>query len=139
MSTHITAAKKIVEDSINFDLFPKINKGNKLLKFGPNDRFSERQVFENIQIMKAIQMTDEAVQEYLADRGMFFKEKLFVDPVEQAKKMQDVMGQPGMDNGVQNSKEKDNFVSRQRTTDAGSGNKKQDQVTTRQDQIHKVK
>lgn len=124
MSTHITSAKKKVEDAINFDLFPKINKGNSLLKFAPNDRFSEGQVFDNIQKMKSINMTDDVVKEYLADRGMFFASKLFNDPV-------DVTAEAS----VNNSKEKDLAISRQRSTD-GEGNKPQEEVTTREDQLH---
>jgi len=138
LSTHITSHKKIVEDSINYDLFPKISKANNLLKFGPNDRFSEKSIFEAIQIMKSINMTDEVVQEYLYDKGLFFAAKLFIDPVEQAKKMQAVIATPedGM-NDKQNPKEKDKFVSRQRSSE--SGNKKLDKVSTREDQLHKVK
>lgn len=125
LSTSVTAIKKIVEDSINFDLFHKMGKKDILLKFGPNDRFSERQVFENIQIMKAINMTDDVVKEYLGDRGMFFKSDLFMKPEEG----------DSVDSGVANSKEKDNFVSRQRSTDAGEGNQQQAEVTTRDDQL----
>lgn len=122
LTTSVTAFKKIIEDTINFDLFPKINKSNLLLRFSPIDRFSEKQVFETIQIMKAINMTDEVVQEYLQDKGMFFAAKLFMEPE--------------MQSAVPNSKEKDNYVSRQRSTDAGTGNKQQDEVTTRDDQIN---
>ncbi len=138
LSTHITSQKKIVEDGINYDLFPKINKANNLLKFGPNDRFSEKSIFENIQIMKSINMTDDVVKEYLSDKGLFYAAKLFVDPVEQAKKMQAVM-QPeepavGM-NKKENPKDKDKFASRQRKTADGSGNKQQATPTTRADQL----
>lgn len=82
LSTHVTSWKKVVEDKINFDLFPKINKSNNLLKFGQNDRFAASQVFKNIQIMKSIGMTNEVVQEYLADQGMFFESVLFDLPLE---------------------------------------------------------
>ena len=100
LSTHVSSWKKVVEDTINFELFPKINKSNNLLKFGPNDRFSEKQVFETIQIMKSINMTDEAVKEYLADKGMFWAAKLFMDPME---------NMPGM---VPNPRDKDTMPSR---------------------------
>jgi hypothetical protein len=82
LSTHITGWKKIVEDKISFDLFPKINKSNNLLKFGQNDRFAASQVFKNIQIMSSMNMTDEAIQEYMADQGMFFESTLFKKPEE---------------------------------------------------------
>ena len=77
LGTTITSIKKLVQDYVNDELFPKMNKGNNLILFAPNDRFSEKQVFENIQIMKSINMTDEVVQEYLLDRGMVYKSKLF--------------------------------------------------------------
>jgi len=127
LSTSITAMKHIIEDSINFDLFPKIGKSHLLLRFAPNDRFSERQVFENIQIMKSINMTDNVVQEYLADRGIFFKATLFNKPEEVSQ-----------ESDVANPKEKDLFVSRQRSTASGQGNQNQDEVSTREDQLHKV-
>lgn len=100
--THIGSDKKAVEDGINFDLFPKINKGNSLLKFAPHDRFSEAQVIENLNLLKNMGATDEFMKEYLFDRGMVFKTKqLFKDPAEEARKMaeanpQPLAGSPGM-------------------------------------------
>lgn len=80
LGTTITSAKKIVEDKINFDLFTKMNKGNKLIKFAPNDRFAVKQVFENVQMMQSMNFTDEAMEEYMGDTGIFFKSKLFKKP-----------------------------------------------------------
>jgi len=77
LSTHVTGMKKIIEDKNNFELFPKMGKGNNLLRFAPNDRFEEKQVFENIQLMQSMGMTNEVIQEYLGDRGMFYKATLF--------------------------------------------------------------
>lgn len=82
LNTHITAFKKVMEDAINFNLFPKMFKGNSLLRFAPNDRFEEEQVFKNIQIMQSIGMTPDAIEEYLADRGMYYKSILFKPPEE---------------------------------------------------------
>jgi len=122
LSTTITASKKALEDCLNFDLFPKINLGTKLIRFGPNDRFSEKTVFENIQIMSSISMTKEAMKEYMFDKGMVWKtKKLFEDnPVE----------------GNDNPRDLDNMPSRQGKA-AGEGNKPQAQVTTRPDQLKK--
>jgi hypothetical protein len=82
-ASHVVAAKKVVEDAVNFDLFPKMNKSTSLLAFGPTDRFSRKQVFETVQIMKSLNMTDEAVTEYLKDSGLFWEtKKLFQDPAD---------------------------------------------------------
>lgn len=123
--THVLGWKKIVEDKINFDLLPKINKSNNLIRFGPVDRFAEAQVFDIIQKMKASGFTNEACEEYLKDKGMFWASKVFEDPVDP------------MEMGVdkpENPKEKDNFQSRQRN-DNSSPKKKDKEVSTRSDQI----
>lgn len=122
LNTSIIAFKKVAEDSINFDLFPKMKKGKILLRFGPTDRFAEGQVFQNVQIMKSMGMSNEAVKEYFGDKGMYWSARLF-DPA------------PDMDQGgPDNPKDKDAFVSRQRGVD-GEGNKEQEEVTTREDQL----
>ena len=129
LNTHIRSWQKAVEDSINFMLFPKINKGNSLLKFGPVDRFTEQMILKNIQVMKAAGMTNEACQEYLEDNGLFFGEKLFMDPV---------VEEAGAEGQPANPAEKDNFVSRQRKDgereSIGSG----EQSSTREDQLRSV-
>lgn len=82
-ASHVVSAKKLIEDAVNFDLFTKINKATSLLAFGPTDRFSRKQVFETVQIMKSLNMTDEAVTEYLKDSGLYWStDKLFQDPME---------------------------------------------------------
>lgn len=92
LSTHITSVKKVAEDYLSYDLFPKINKGNNLFVFGPNDRFSERQIFENMNIMRNIGMTDDVISEYLGSRGMYFESKLFEKKEEvKIKKDKDLM------------------------------------------------
>jgi hypothetical protein len=79
-SATVTSFKKIVEDAINFDLFPKINRGNTMLRFGPNNRSEEEHIYKIAQMMQAMNMTPEAIQEFLFDRGVVFKAKLFLDP-----------------------------------------------------------
>lgn len=124
LSTTITASKKALEDCINFDLFSKISLSNKLIVFAPNDRFSEKTVFENIQIMSSINMTKEAMKEYMFDKGMVWKtKKLFED-------------KPDFMMGGDNPRKLDTMPSRQGKS-AGEGNKPQAQVTTRPDQLKK--
>jgi hypothetical protein len=124
LGSHVLGMKKIVEDAISFDLFPKINKGNSLFKFAPNDRFSEKQVFEVLQMMKAMGMTDDVCIEYMQDRGIFWKtEEIFVDPMDAQEQ-------------IDNPRSLDTAPSRQ-GKGTGEANKKQDTVTTRQDQLKK--
>lgn len=123
LSTTITSMKKVIEDVTNFDLFPKINKSTLLLRFAPNDRFSEEQVFKNLQIMQSIGMSEEAMKEYMGDRGLFYKSRLF-KPIE-------------MQNATGNPRNIDTAPSRTGKT-PGAGNKKigtGSQSTTRKDQL----
>jgi len=83
LAVHVKSWKQVVEDTINFDLFKKINKGNNLFKFKAIDRFVEQNVFENVMIMKNVGMSEEAIAEYLQQRRIYFKtEKLFT-PIEE--------------------------------------------------------
>ena len=127
MGTAVTSVKKVVEDTTNFDLFPKIGKGTYLLVFAPVDRFAEKQVFEIVQIMKSMGMTDEVCKEFMEDRGMFYTcARIFNDPIE-----------TGLAATVSNPRDKDTAPSR---SGKGSqeGNTKKEAVTTREDQLKKV-
>jgi len=75
--TRIHSVKTVVADSHNYDLFPKINKKNNLLVFGPSDRFHEKQVFETVQMMQSMTMTPEVMQEYFESKGIYFKATMF--------------------------------------------------------------
>jgi len=84
LSSHITSMKKVIEDAINFDLFPKINKKNNLMKFAPNDRFAVKQVFENLQLLDSLGATRNFMEQYLNDTGMYYEGEMFekrVDPM----------------------------------------------------------
>ena len=50
------------------------------MRFGPNDRFAVKQVFENVQMMQSMNFTPKAMEEYMADCGMLFKSKVFQPP-----------------------------------------------------------
>ena len=104
-----------------------MNKGNNLWKFGPNDRFVEKQAYEILQIMQSVNMTDEVMVEYLNDRGIYFKnKKVFKDPMEGM--VQSVAGNP---------RSKDTAPSRV-GKGTGEANNENATVTTREDQIKKV-
>ena len=118
----VLSTKKTVEDYINFDLFPKINRSTIMLVFGPMNRFAIKQYIELAKSMKDMGMKDEAIKEFLEDWGLFWGEKeLFnkpeVNPV-------DASFNGKSDNG--------------NTKDFGEKNQPQDEVTTREDQLKKV-
>jgi len=125
LDTSVIGMKKVVEDYINFDLFPKINKSKKLMRFGPTDRFSERQIWENIQIMQSVGMTNDMMTEYMQEKRLFYANAIFKKPEEM-----DV-------SATNNPREKDMAPSRQGKSQ-GAANQKigtGEQATTREDQL----
>lgn len=80
-NTHITGFKKIISGTTNYDLFPKIGLKDKMLVFGPNDRFQEKQVIDNVNIMKNMGMKDSIIKEYMQDKGMVFKDTELFNPL----------------------------------------------------------
>jgi len=124
--THVTSWKTVVADGISNKLFPKMNKGNNIIKFSPNDRFAEKQAFEVLQIMGSLGFTPEAQVEYLADRGIFFNTPNPIKEPEEAQASE-----------VENPRDKDTAPSRI-GKGTGEGNKEQKEVTTREDQLKKV-
>lgn len=135
--THVTSWKTVVADSLSNKLFPKMNKGNTLIRFAPNDRFAEKQAFEVLQIMGSLGFTPEAQVEYLSDRGIFFNTpKPIKDPMETAAKMAEINA-PKEEVGTDNPRDKDTMPSRA-GKGTGEGNQAQEEVTTREDQIKKV-
>jgi hypothetical protein len=122
LTTTVHAFKKLFEDAYNYQLFPKINKGNTLIRYAPIDRFAEKQVFEIIQIMQTVNMKDEVIKEFMQDRGMFFKSpELFKDMTQI----------PGV---MKNPKSLEMPKGKKGT---GEGNKPRSEVTTRPDQLKK--
>ncbi len=121
--THVQSWKKQFQDSVNYDLFPKISKANSLLRYSPVDRFAEKMVLENVQMMKSAGFTNEACTEYMQDKGMFWIAKVF-EPVEVQSKQE-------------NPRDLDNMPSRtgkgegQANAKVGTG----EQGTSREDQV----
>lgn len=123
-NTHVRSWKTVAEDTLNFQLFPKMNKGNSIMRFGPNDRFVEKQVYEVVQMMKAVNFKDEVVQEYLFDRGIVYSEDdYFNEPEVDAREVQ-----------LRNPRELDTAPSRA-GKDEGQGNSELEEISTREDQI----
>jgi len=61
-----------------------MNKGNDIIVFSPIDRFSEKMVLDNVNIMKNMGMKEEIIIEYLNDKGMFFSGKQLFQEVKQS-------------------------------------------------------
>jgi len=129
METTVIGAKKIVEDYINFELFPKINRSTILLVFGPMNRFAEQQLIKNAQTLNSMNIKDEVIQEYFRDHGMFYSEgKYFKEPT---------AGPDVFTTAAKNPRLKDNMPSREGKA-PGEANTVQDEPTTREDQLKKV-
>lgn len=121
--TSVTGFKKVVEDYISYELFPAMNKGTVVLRFAPTDRFAEKQVIENVQMMRGMGMTEKAIREYLNDRGMFFGTRTLFEKEE-------------VDQS-DNPRTNDNAPSRQ-GKGTGESNQAQSEVTTREDQVRQT-
>jgi hypothetical protein len=123
-AAHLSSMKKVFEDMTNYKLFPLMNKGNSMIRFAPNDRFEEKQVIENVALMKGLGMKEEVIREYLQDRGMFFgASALFEDPMELAQKQADI--EVGADsqmkaNMVSPSRQKSGDMNKEGTGEAAS-------------------
>lgn len=128
-AAHVHGWRLVVANSIN-ELFKKMNRGNNALVFGPTDRFSEKSVWENVQIMRSMNVTDEACEEYLADQGLFFESKVFQEPEEPVN---------GSEEGLDNPRDLDQYPSRigkgsgEANAKIGTG----ESGTTRDDQLVK--
>ena len=123
LTTTITSFKKAIEDAYNFELFKKMKVGNTFIRFGPNDRFQERMIFENLQIMSSIGMTNKVMEEYMYDKGMVWKTKVFEPKPKE-----------GVAANSDNPRDLDNMPSRQGKAE-GVGNQKQPEPTSRPDQV----
>lgn len=126
LSTTITSMKQLIADAINYDLFKKMNVGGYLIRFAPNDRFSEKMVFENLQIMQSLGMTNDVMEEYLQDKGIVW------DTSEVFKEEPDLSqaGVPSTDN----PRDLDTMPSRQGKS-PGEANQKHAEPTSRPDQV----
>jgi hypothetical protein len=125
LNTHIKSFKKVVKAGVD-EMLRKTNRGNTVIIFGPVDKFEETMLLENAQKMKAIGFSDDAIKEYLADKGMVWAVKKLFNDVEEVPK-------------VSNPRELDNMPSRL-GKNTGAANDKVgtgQQSTTRADQLVK--
>ncbi len=123
INAHITSDKKAIEDKVNYELLRKINRATKYLRFRPNDYQNFKQAMESAQMMKAMGMSSNAVEEQLNYYGVYFAQKPFAPTPEEQ-----------LANSMKNPKEKDQFPSRMRKGE-GEANETQDEPTTREDQL----
>jgi hypothetical protein len=83
MNTRVYSIQKCIEDFTTNDLFMKINLEDFEFEFGVLDETTRTKVFENVQLMKQSQFTDEAIVEYLQSQGVVFEtEKVLVSAEE---------------------------------------------------------
>jgi hypothetical protein len=124
IETTVMSWKKLVQDYINFELFPKISKSKVLLRFGPVNRFAVKQVLGMTESLQKLGFSEEVMREFLSDNGIFFSEEKLMAEV----KTDSITG------AVNAATAKDPRVKK----DAGESNKVLDEVSTREDQIKKV-
>jgi hypothetical protein len=126
IETSIMSMKKTVEDYVNFDLFPRINKSTVMLQFAPLNRFAEQMVFNVAQTMSSMNMRDEVITEYLKDKGLFYgNNKLFKDPVVDP-----------ISKAVNNPRDKDNMPSRKGKAEMEGNKPSEEGPTTKDTQLH---
>lgn len=61
---------KVYEEN---ELFPKLGARNVELIFGAIDNAEKRKIFENVRTMRQAQFSNEAIQQYLRENGVFFR------------------------------------------------------------------
>jgi hypothetical protein len=99
-----------------------MNKSKNLLIFSGVDRYEERQILENVQLMKSCGFTNDACTEYLQDKGLFFSEEEVFNEL------------PENEPNGSNPRDKDNAPSRVGKA-TGESNELQTESTTREDQL----
>ncbi len=123
LHTRIKNIQEILEDSINYDLMPKLGYSKVHFDFGSLDLGVSKQVFEIVQLMKNSMFTDDAIREFLEAQNIVFETtEVFKDPVEEAMKMQEATmtnKDVGTGNeGMIGNKSADSAPSRQRQNNA---------------------
>lgn len=120
LAVRIKSLQKQLEDDNTYELFPKIGFDGSEFKYGVIDINEKTRIFENVQLMRNAQFTEDAIKEYLESEGLSFQTKqLLKDPMEMQEKMQEKMGLGNKDVGTGNegmlgNKSADAAPSRQR-------------------------
>lgn len=73
LNTRVFNIHRLLEDDITFDLFTKIGFQKNEFIFGILDETVRTRVFENVQLMRQSQFTEDAIQEYMESQGMVFE------------------------------------------------------------------
>lgn len=81
-NTRVKSIQRLFENHIN-DFLQRSGYFKSKFKFRATSTIDEKKLFEVAQLMRSINMTDEAIREYLADKGLVFNtEDLFVEAQE---------------------------------------------------------
>lgn len=78
-NTHIRAYQKVVEEAINYDLFPKIGLQDKSFQFDEVDDKKIEKVLEQVERMKNIGFKKEVVEEYLKKNNFPLDSESFIN------------------------------------------------------------
>jgi len=70
--TRVNAIQSVIEEHVNSEMLPKAGFGRVEFSFGAIDSMQEKTAFENAQVMRKAQFTDEAIEAYLEQKGITF-------------------------------------------------------------------
>ena len=123
LNIRIHSLQESLEEITTYDLFKKIGFENYEFEFGVLDESTRKSVFENVQLMRNSQFSDEAIVEYLESQGVVFKtSKVLKTPEELALMSNKDLGTGN--EGVKGNKSADAAQSRQRQgSDISKANK----------------
>jgi len=124
VNTFVSNFHAVLEELINNELLPKMGFEKVTFKFSTIDDASTKTKLEMLVMMKNAGMTNEVMQEWLADQGLYFStKKIFNTP-------EDMMALSGKSVTGQS----EGAPSRQRKGE-GEANKEHSTLTTREDQL----
>lgn len=131
--TRIRAVQNVLEESFNYDLFPKTGLDITDFEFNPISKSSMEKVLQNVERMKINNFKEEVIEEYLRSEGFFRKFNIFKTPEEIAKEAEILT--PKIEPTT--TKSEDMYESRTRKAD-GEGNKRigtGENSTTKKEQL----
>jgi len=67
---NISAFRQKLEDSINYDLFPKMGINGYVFKFRPSDKLDERDAIQNAIYLKGLGFSNSSIKKYLLSKGL---------------------------------------------------------------------
>lgn len=119
LNTRVFNIHRLLEDDITYDLFPKIGFPKVEFVFGILDETVRTRVFENVQMMRNSNFTEEAILEYMEAQGVVFETDKPLMTMEEVSKAT-MAGKPDVQTGNEGSvgkKSADAAPSRQRQND----------------------